>query len=197
MSPFTLCLLVACALCTSTLHVAAAAAAATAKAGKAGHAKHTTVADPTSTVLFIGDSLMIRNNLPETFVLIGKSQGRVIVPLLSLSGGYALVDQVQSNHVLDLIAANNFSTVIVQEQSRFLSMGYAFYSQVTFPAAQAIYSAVMKKSPTPRFILMETWGYLDGYYGNGDTYYTMQVCLGAVHGRRVEPPRLSRAGVSD
>jgi hypothetical protein len=135
----------------------------------------------TTLVLFIGNSFMMKNKLVQVFQRISAAEGRTVFVDQSLFGGASLSDQVNRFNALDHVYAQNWTAVVFQEQSLFLSLGLSFAQAHTYVAAKEIFDGI-KAIPQRRAILFETWGYLGGdpaRYTLQDTEQAMQARIHA------------------
>lgn len=131
---------------------------------------------PLISVLFVGNSFTIRNDLPAMFLGLAKAGGHrniivdsSLIPSSTLGWHASYTEQTWNK----LNKRSNWSFVVLQEQSQHLANGYSYYAQRVWPGASKLCAAIADKGATT--VLFETWGYLygDGFW-RGDNYQRMQ-----------------------
>jgi hypothetical protein len=128
--------------------------------------------------LFIGNSFTFVNKLPTMFA--GLANARGFLTDVSFVGiGAASFQSLFKNpdfatHVYK--TDEKWDTIVMQEQSMFLSQAPFVYKQTSVPWAKELYN--MFKNSTERVCLFETWAYKNGnpsfLTGLDDNYNKMQ-----------------------
>jgi len=121
------------------------------------------------TVLFIGNSLTSKNNLPLQFYRIARAARKRVAVYRSLLPAATFEYHIQSGVTLQRLQQRNYTFVVMQEQSAYLSFGLRYAQALSWPSAIALKQAAGRAT----VVLYETWGYRDGL-GANDTYDLMQ-----------------------
>lgn len=132
---------------------------------------------PTRRVLFIGNSLTLRNNLPQMVKMMIQKKGNAKGETLSVT------TVAQPAASLNLYAAdrnmkwliespNAWTHVVLQEQSQKLSFGNSFSQYYVWPAATTLAGSVNANKPA-QLIWYQTMANAGGNFA-GDTFYGMQ-----------------------
>jgi hypothetical protein len=126
-------------------------------------------------ILFIGNSLTAKNDLPEKFLRFAIAAKKNLQVFQSLLPGATLAEHSTSSQTIGLLQARQYTHVVLQEQSYFLSLGLVEEKRHTWPAADALKTL----AGNAQVVLYETFAYQNGIYGT-DTYEDMQsrVCEG-------------------
>src|ERR1051325_5329466 len=131
-------------------------------------------------VLFIGNSYTFVNDLPNTFARLAKSGGHQVEVGMSAQGGWSLADHIQSPDTLDLLNAQKWNFVVLQEQSQIPSVQQA-RNQEMYPAARQLVQKIKDIGATPVFFI--TWADRNGMPENGmNNYESMQTQINAGYG---------------
>jgi hypothetical protein len=110
-------------------------------------------------VLFIGNSYIYTNDLPQMFSRLAESAGHEVKAESSANPGWKLAQHARSETTLSMIAREHWDYVILQEQS-VLPVFAADRRQSMYPAAR-ILDEKAKRSGA-KTILLITWGRRDG-----------------------------------
>ena len=121
------------------------------------------------TVLFIGNSLTAKNNMPLQFERLSKAGNKNVKVWVSTIPAGTFQDHTQSPHTMGLLAARNYTHVVLQEQSFYLSYGLAYAQEVSWPWARILAAA----AGNSKVVLYETMGYVNGI-STDDSYEAMQ-----------------------
>jgi hypothetical protein len=109
--------------------------------------------------LFIGNSYVFFNNLPQMFARLAESAGNSVHAEMVATGGWTLEQHAASEETMDKIASRRWDYVILQEQSVLPSI-LTEREKLTYPAARALDKAITDQGA--RTVLMMTWGRRDG-----------------------------------
>lgn len=128
-------------------------------------------------ILFIGNSYISTNNLPEVFRQLACKGNHPVETDVSANGGWTLKDHVSSSKTLEKIQAEKWDYVILQEQSEIPAFEELRVKQM-YPAIRILVSEIRKNGATP--LLLITWGHKNGLPENGiPKYLEMQNRLNA------------------
>lgn len=116
-------------------------------------------------VLFIGNSLTARNDLPGMFRSMGGGKVEAI-----LKPGASWSAFASDKSTLERISGGNWTHVVLQEQSAKLSYGTAFAERYVWPSAKTLAGSI---KPGATLVWYETAAYAGGN-GVGDSYAKMQ-----------------------
>jgi hypothetical protein len=128
----------------------------------------------TQKVLFIGNSYTSFNNLPNLVKDIACSGGHKLEVTTFTPGGYKFSQHAKDKRVLELIASERWSFVILQNQSQVPGWKPAHVSAKSTPYAVALVRAIKSKNQKTKIIYFVTWG-----RENGDSQncgYYSKVC---------------------
>ena len=117
-------------------------------------------------VLFIGNSYVFFNSLPQTFVRLVESAGNRVHAEMVAKGGWTLGQHVASEQTMSKIASREWDYVILQEQSVMPSIPTE-REKLMYPAARALNKAISDQGA--RTVFMMTWGRRDGLREAGFT----------------------------
>lgn len=117
-------------------------------------------------VLFIGNSYVYSNDLPNTFLQFALGMGDTVVVASSAPGGYTLQQHSVYAPTLSAIAAQPWDFVVIQEQSQLPSFHPAQVASDVLPYAQALADTVHAHHPCAEVVFMMTWGRENGDAGN-------------------------------
>lgn len=123
--------------------------------------------------LFIGNSFTLVNNLPNMFLKLSKQAPGKTQVYVSARGSASFNSHDHSEYTTDLIGSQNWTGIIMQEQSMFLAQQpYMYYRSI--PYLRNLFNK--SKYNTKQIILFETWGYRGGdlSYDFNDNYFKMQ-----------------------
>lgn len=126
--------------------------------------------------LFVGNSFTFVNDLPGTFAKMATAGGHKSNAYFSGVGAATFQTHYKDPNLPPMVNLFKWDSIIMQEQSMFLSQPPYIYKQNSVPWAIKLYE--MFKNATDRVILYETWGYKNGnpsiMTGLDDDYYKMQ-----------------------
>ena len=132
---------------------------------------------PLDRVLFVGNSFTLVNNLPLVFERLAVKKNAK--SYTSARGAATFNSHWHSNETRSLITGRNWSAVVLQEQSAFLSDIPQNYIPRSIVYSKQLYN--LAANHTLRVNLFETWGYKNGnpnsQTGLDDNYNKMQVRL--------------------
>ena len=135
--------------------------------------------NPPEHFLFLGNSFTFVNDLPKTFQGLAKAGGYNIEAYFCGIGAASFQSLSQDLRVPLYINMFKWKSIIIQEQSMFLSQSQSTYMKTSIPYAVKLYN--MFKNHTATVLLYETWGYQNGnpsfVTGLDDNYYKMQTRL--------------------
>jgi hypothetical protein len=131
-------------------------------------------------VLFLGNSYTYENNLPDVLSRLAESGGHWLETGISAKGGWTLMNHANAPDTEDLIRGNDWSYVVLQEQSEIPVVGDS-RSASMYPAVKKLVGWIREAHAVP--LLFETWAHKDGMpeYGLMD-YRTMQSVIGTGYG---------------
>ncbi len=124
-------------------------------------------------VLFIGNSYIYYNNLPQICVGIAASMGDVLITDQSTVGGYSLKQHFTDTNTINKIkkgtqdynnnkARMDWDYVVLQEQSTLLSYPDDAVERNVFTYVHYLDSTITKYNPTSKKIFYMTWGRKNG-----------------------------------
>jgi len=120
-------------------------------------------------ILFIGNSYIFVNGLPNIFAALANSGGHKVETAMAANGGWTLQDHLNSTETLKSIESRNWDYVVLQEQSEIPSV-MELRVAVMYPAARALVERIRETGATPLFFL--TWAHRDGWPERGMPDYT-------------------------
>jgi hypothetical protein len=126
----------------------------------------------TKKILFIGNSYIFTNDLPEEFRQLACSGNHSVEIEMSASGGWTFINHISSSKTIRKLQEKKWDYVILQEQSEIPAFEVTRVKQM-YPAARALVAEIRKNGSTPLFLI--TWGHKDGLPENGiPSYLDMQ-----------------------
>jgi len=137
-------------------------------------------AQDTSRVLFIGNSFISSNNLPELFRSISTTSGNTVITGVHAPGGASVGDLFPGSYahmddpvVYDLIRSQDWDFVVVQDnQGRLVYDEGVFHPQArTIEGHKMLRDSVRFHHPCARLVWFAGWGFKNGQppYGNTGT----------------------------
>jgi PKD repeat protein len=124
------------------------------------------VAD-TLRVLFIGNSYVTVNNLPDVISKIASSSGDSLYYQVSAPGGYTFEQHSTDPNTLSLIAQGNWDFVVLQEQSQRPSFEETQVAAEVYPYARKLDSLIHDAmGDCARVMFYMTWGRKNGDASN-------------------------------
>ena len=118
--------------------------------------------------LFIGNSYIYTNNLPQMVQQIFSSAGTPFEMQVSAPGGYTF--QQHCSYSLAAIQDGGFDYVILQEQSQLPSFPEWQFMLQSYPYAQQLCETVRQYNPSAHIAFYMTWGRKDGDAQNCSFY---------------------------
>jgi hypothetical protein len=135
----------------------------------------------TTKVLFIGNSFVASNNLPELFRGLTELAGHSTVVMGHAPGGIFVGDTRQGSAAhaynpmtYDLIRSNKWDFVVIQDNQGFYSYNvgqFPPYSKVVEGHAQ-IRDSVIANNPCAKVLLFSGWCFKNGWQGGPPTFAT-------------------------
>ena len=148
-------------------------------AGCSGSAGSTCGTGACTRVLFLGNSFTYVNDLPSTFAQLARSAGRPVQVAMVANGGEMLAQHAASSDSLDKIASQDWTYVVLQEQSAIPTTADG-RDDYMYPAASALAGKAQAAGAVP--LLFMTWGYRDGFPPSDlPTYEAMQQRIDAAY----------------
>lgn len=123
-------------------------------------------ATDTARVLFIGNSYVQVNNLPDIIARIAADRGDVLIKTDVSVGGSTLQNHRANTTTLAQIAKKGWDYVILQEQSQLPAFPDAQVAQDCYPYARQLDSLVHLANPCAKTVFYMTWGRKNGDAGN-------------------------------
>jgi len=124
-------------------------------------------------ILFVGNSYIYINDLPNTFAALANSGNHKVETSAVANGGWTLADHLNSIETLDSINSKKWDYVVLQEQSEIPSVE-PLRTMVMYPAARSLVEKIREAGATPLFFL--TWAHRDGWAQRGMAdYKSMQL----------------------
>lgn len=120
-------------------------------------------------VLFVGNSYVYTNNLPQATADIATSCGDTLNFSSSAPGGYTFQQHLSNSTTLSLIAQGGWNFVILQEQSQLPSFPISQVENECFPYAQQL-SQMIREKGNEEVAFYMTWGRKNGDASNCANY---------------------------
>ncbi|MBK9459504.1 MAG: DUF4886 domain-containing protein [Sphingobacteriales bacterium] len=128
------------------------------------------VSAQTKRVLFIGNSYIYVNNLPQTLRNLALSNSDTVVYDSSVPGGYTLELHSTNATTLNKIATGNWDFVVLQEQSQRPAFSPQQVETEVYPYAQILNDAIETANPCTQTVFYMTWGRKNGDASNCPFY---------------------------
>lgn len=113
-------------------------------------------------VLFIGNSYVYTNNLPQVLTQIAEYNGKQISCESSTMGGYTFWSHLTSSATLGKIQSGNYDYIVLQGQSQEVAFPDEQFDFQVYPHAKKLDSICKLYNPQARIIFFGTWGYRYG-----------------------------------
>lgn len=113
-------------------------------------------------VLFVGNSYIYVNNLPQVLISAANSTNNGIQADQSVKGGYTLKLHSQDTNTLSKIKKGIWDYVVLQEQSQLPATEQKNVETEVLPYAHFLDSLVHHYNPTCKTIFYSTWGRKSG-----------------------------------
>lgn len=124
----------------------------------------------TTSVLWLGNSYIYTNNLPDILYQLALSGGDTITYDSNTPGGYTLEDHWNSLTTQYKINQQPWDYVIIQAQSQEPSLDSAFVTNWVLPYADALDSVIQLNDSCTQTMFFMTWGRKNGDAQNCPTY---------------------------
>lgn len=108
-------------------------------------------------VLFLGNSYVFVNNLPEIISEMTEGTSKSIHYESVTPGGHTLFQHAVNQTSLSLIRKGTWDYVVLQEQSQLPSIDYYRHNAMR-PAYQSLYDSIMHYNPEATVVGYMTWG---------------------------------------
>lgn len=137
----------------------------------------------TRKVLFIGNSYVYTNNLPDVLNDLAKATGDTLIYDASVPGGQTFAQHVTNATTISKIKSQKWDVVILQEQSQRPAFSPGQVARDVYPYAKMLDSMVRDNNPCSETMFYMTWGRKNGDQGNCNnfppvcTYEGMQLRL--------------------
>jgi hypothetical protein len=119
-------------------------------------------AQTTKKALFIGNSYIYTNNLPQLIAQMANSTGDQFVHDSNTPGGYTLKQHSTNATTLSKINQGNWDFVILQDQSQYPSFPDNFVQNNVYPYAAALNEAILAANSCTETVFYATWGRKNG-----------------------------------
>lgn len=116
--------------------------------------------------LFIGNSYVAVNNLPQTTAFVALSIGDTLLSSAYTPGGYTFQQHSTDISCINAINSMPWDFVALQEQSQRPSFPQAQVEQEVFPFAKALDSLIHLNNPCTKTLFYMTWGRKNGDASN-------------------------------
>ena len=150
-------------------------------------------------VLFIGNSYIFTNNLPDMLFQIAKSQGDTLVWDGNLIGGFTFANHFSNALTKQKIALGNWDFVILQGQSQEAAFPDWQVNANTIPFAKKLDSLVNASNACTETQFFMTWGRKNGDASNCAGFPPICTFIGMqnlLRDRYLEMARVSKGSVS-
>lgn len=119
-------------------------------------------AQQTKRVLFIGNSYVASNNLPQVLRNLALSTGDTITVDSNTPGGHTFQGHTTNTTSLAKIQQGNWDYVVLQEQSQMPSFGIGQVQNQVFPFATQLNDLILASNPCAETMFYITWGRKNG-----------------------------------
>lgn len=120
----------------------------------------------TKSVLFIGNSYIYYNDMPETLKNIALSMGDNVIHDSSAPGGATLQGHSTNQTTLQKIMQGNWNYVVLQEQSQRPALSLQLVQTNVFPFASTLNNLINQNNPCVETVFYTTWGRKNGDSSN-------------------------------
>lgn len=121
-------------------------------------------------ILFIGNSYVYTNNLPQVLYNLALANGDSIIYDSSVPGGYTFQLHTTNATTLSKISAQDWDYVILQEQSQMPSFPPSQVQTETYPYAQQLNDLILANDSCTETLFFMTWGRKYGDASNCANY---------------------------
>lgn len=119
-------------------------------------------AQETLKVLFLGNSYIFTNNLPNTLKEVAEAEGKTIKVESIAQGGARFQTYANNPDILAQISEGDYDVLIMQGQSQEVAFPPAQFANEVYPYAQIIDNTFKASHPQGRVVYFMTWGYRYG-----------------------------------
>ena len=127
-------------------------------------------AQTTRKVLFIGNSYIYTNDLPNMIKTLAAGCGDTLEYSQSTPGGCTFQNHLSNSTTLSLIQQGGWDDVVLQEQSQLPSFPYSQVQNECFPYAEQLCQTIRGTTPQAMVVFFMTWGRRDGDASNCANY---------------------------
>ncbi len=120
----------------------------------------------TKRVLFIGNSYIHTNQLPNLISNMASDLGDTLIYEQSTPGGYTMEAHSTNANTLQKIMQGNWDYVVLQEQSQRPAFPDGQFYAETFPYARFLDSMIHAYTPCAQTVFFQTWGRENGDQAN-------------------------------
>lgn len=113
-------------------------------------------------VLFLGNSYIATNNLPQLISQCAESINRTVTYASNTPGGHRFSDHLTNTTTRSLIAQGNWDFVVLQEQSQIPSFPPAQVEDQCFPFAAQLNDSILHYNDCAETVFYMTWGRENG-----------------------------------
>lgn len=117
-------------------------------------------------VLFVGNSYLATNNLPQMLSAMALSAGDTLEFDSNTPGGFRFQQHFTNATTLNKIQQGNWDYVVLQEQSQLPSFSSSQVAAEVFPFAQKLDSVIKQFNPCAETLFFITWGRKNGDASN-------------------------------
>lgn len=121
-------------------------------------------------VLFIGNSYIYTNDLPNMIKTLASDCGDTLEYSQSTPGGCTFQNHLSNSTTLSLIQQGGWDHVVLQEQSQLPSFPYSQVQNECFPYAEQLCQTIRGTTPQAMVVFFMTWGRRDGDASNCANY---------------------------
>lgn len=125
-----------------------------------------THAQESQRVLFIGNSYVTSNNLPQLLHNVALSTGHDLQVDQNAPGGHTFNQHTQNTTTLAKINQGNWDFVVLQEQSQMPSFPASYVQNNVFPYAAQLNALIEQANPCGETLFYMTWGRQNGDQSN-------------------------------
>ncbi|WP_434051365.1 MAG: DUF4886 domain-containing protein [Roseibium sp.] len=154
-------------------------------------------------ILFVGNSLTLRNNLPSMVQKIAASKDIKVFTTMHAKGGAQLSDHARDKNVKQTLDEMAWDYVILQEQSQLPALRNQTLAQKTLPYAGKLADRAREVSPETKVVFYMAMAHKDGDQFNKErfpeigTYRGMQSRINAAYRTMARQNRATVAPVGE
>ena len=124
----------------------------------------------TRKVLFIGNSFIFTNNMPDMMQQLATAMGDTLIYDQNTIGGYTLQQHSTDATTISKIFSQHWDIVVIQEQSQKPAFAPSQVTTDVYPYAHVLDSMVHKNFACSQTMFLMTWGYMNGDASNCASY---------------------------